>query len=83
MTLDLLGNLAKEGLEDRLPDLVPIATRRLGESLTVAQVRRHYAADAQMWHLLQRLRRLDRAWQWRVRRRPYSILLPGPVQRRV
>ena len=26
---------------------------------------------------------LDRAWQWHGRRRPYSTLLPGPVQRRV
>jgi hypothetical protein len=83
VTLDLLGNLVKEGLDDLLPDLLPLAARRLGESLTIDQVRRHYAADARMWHLLQRLRRLDRAWQWRVRRRPYSILIPGPVERRV
>jgi hypothetical protein len=83
LTLDLLGNLVKEGLDELLPDLVPVAARRLGEPLTVDQVRRHYAADARMWHLLQRLRRLDRAWQWHVRRRPYSILVPGPVERRV
>jgi len=83
VTLDLLGNLVKEGLGDILPPLVPIAASRLGEALTVDQVRHQYAQDARMWHLLQRLRRLDRAWQWHVRRRPYSILLPGPVERRV
>ena len=26
---------------------------------------------------------LDLAWQWHVRRRSYSILIPGPVERRV
>ena len=30
-----------------------------------------------MWALLQRLRRCDRWWQRRVRRRPYPFLLPG------
>lgn len=83
VVLDLLGNLIKEGLGDRLPALVPRAARRLGEPLTVEDVRRHYAADARMWSLLQRLRRFDRAWQRRVRRRPYPFLLPGPVERRV
>jgi hypothetical protein len=83
VTLDLLGNLIKEGLGKRLPEWVPVAARHLGEPLDVDQVRRHYARDARTWHLLQRLRRLDRAWQWRVRRRPYSFLLPGPVERRV
>jgi hypothetical protein len=83
VTLDLLGNLIKEGLGHLLPELLPIAARCLGEPLDAGQVRRHYARDARTWHLLQRLRRLDRAWQWHVRRRPYSILLPGPVERRV
>jgi hypothetical protein len=83
VTLDLLGNLIKEGLGNLLPTLVPIAAKHLGDTLSMEDVQRHYAADARMWHLLQRLRRLDRAWQWRVRRRPYSILIPGPVERRV
>jgi hypothetical protein len=83
VVVDLLGNLAKEGLGERLPELVPIAARRLGEPLSVEEVRRHYARDARSWHLLQRLRRLDRAWQQQVRRRPYPFLLPGPVERHV
>ena len=33
--------------------------------------------------LLQRLRRLDRAWQRRVRRRVYPFLLPGRIERHV
>jgi hypothetical protein len=83
VTLDLLGNLIKEGLADRLPALVPRASQRLGEPLSLEDVRRHYATDARMWSLLQRLRLLDRAWQRHVRRRPYPFLLPGPVERHV
>ena len=80
---DLLANLFKEGLGDRLPELVTAAARRLAPPLTVDEVRRHYVQDARTWHLLQRLRRLDRAWQRHVRRRPYPFLLPGPVERHV
>ncbi len=83
VVLDLLGNLIKEGLGERLPELVPVTARRLGEPVSVEEVRRHYARDARTWHLLQRLRRLDRAWQQHVRRRPYPFLLPGPVERHV
>jgi hypothetical protein len=36
-----------------------------------------------MWGLLQRLRRIDRSWQRRVRRRQYPFLLPGKVERHV
>lgn len=83
VVLDLLGNLVKEGLAARLPQLVPMAAERLGQPLRVGEVRRHYARDARTWRLLQGLRRLDRAWQRGVRRRPYPFLLPGPVQRNV
>jgi len=83
VVLDVLGNLIKEGLDDRLPCLVPVASERLGQPLGLPEVRRHYARDAKLWELLQKLRRLDRAWQLRVRRRPYPFLLPGPVRRHV
>jgi hypothetical protein len=83
VVLDVLGNLIKEGLDDRLPELVPLAAERMGQPLGLREVRRHYARDARLWELLQRLRRLDRAWQQHVRRRPYPFLLPGPVRRHV
>jgi len=83
VVLDVLGNLIKEGLGERLPEYVPVAARRLDEPVSVGEVRRHYAGDARTWRLLQRLRHLDRAWQRHVRRRPYPFLLPGPVQRHV
>lgn len=78
---DILGNLVKEGLARHLPALVAGAARRADPPLSVDEVRRHYAQDARTWHVLQRLRRLDRTWQRHVRRRPYPFLLPGPVKR--
>ena len=44
-------------------------------------MRRVYASDARLWEVLLRLRRLDRAWQRRVRRREYPFLLPGRIDR--
>lgn len=79
--LDLAGNLHKEGLSRWVPDLVEIANDRLGIDLDTEEVRRYYRRDARLWALLQRARRIDRAWQRRVRRRPYPFLLPGPVDR--
>jgi len=81
--LDLAGNLHKEGLVDWVADLVAIANERLGIDLDVAEVRRYYRSDARRWALLQRARRVDRAWQRRVRRRAYPFLLPGHVDRRL
>ena len=80
---DLLANLVKEGLGDRLAGLVAAVGGRVDPPLSLDEVRRHYAEDARTWRLLQHLRRADRAWQRRVRRRQYPFLLPGPVERRV
>ncbi len=81
VVLDLLGNLLKE----RLDAWVPVALERVGGRLSPAvgeaEVRRVYASDARLWEVLLRLRRLDRAWQRRVRRREYPFLLPGRIDR--
>jgi hypothetical protein len=79
--LDLLGNLLKERLDPLLPPFLEQANRRVTAPITVTEVRRYYAADARLWSLMQRLRRIDRQWQTRVRRRPYPFLLPGPIER--
>jgi hypothetical protein len=79
--LDVAGNLHKEGLARWVPELVELANDRLGIDLEVDEVRRYYRRDARLWSLLQRARRVDRAWQRHVRRRPYPFLLPGPVER--
>ena len=79
--LDLVANLLKEGLEDLLPVAVDAANARVDPPLTPGEVRSYYARDARMWALLQRLRRVDRAWQRHVRRRPYPFLVPPDTER--
>ncbi len=80
---DLLANLFKEDLSHLLPVGLEIANAGLAPPLAEAEVRRYYRDDARMWALLQRLRRADRWWQRRVRRRQYPFLLPGEVERHV
>ena len=85
--LDVLANAIKEGLADVLDELTALARDvagpRVQPALTAAETRAYYASDARLWALLQRLRRLDRLWQRRVRRRCYPFLLPGKIERRV
>jgi hypothetical protein len=83
VVLDALANLFKERLDRLLPALVEAASARLAPAITLDEVRRTYVADARMWHLLQQLRSLDRAWHRRVRRRIYPFLLPGRIDRHV
>jgi hypothetical protein len=79
--LDLAGNLLKERLEPWLPAAVTAANRLLDRPISEDEARRYYRSDARLWELMLRLRRADRWWQRRVRRRPYPFLLPGPVAR--
>lgn len=81
VVLDLLGNLLKERLERLLPPAIERVNRRLARGIERGEVQRYYAHDANDWALLQRLRRVDRAWQRTVRRRTYPFLLPGPIER--
>ncbi|HUV11796.1 MAG TPA: DUF6206 family protein [Acidimicrobiia bacterium] len=81
ITLDLVGNLHKEHLGEWVPDAITIFNARFDLRLTDDEVRRYYRRDARLWAWMQRVRRLDRAWQRWVRRRPYPLLLPGPVER--
>lgn len=79
--LDLIANLYKEKLEHLIEPLVALANRRVAKPITVAELKAYYRDDARTWAVLQRLRRLDRAWQRTVRRRPYPFLLPGRIER--
>jgi hypothetical protein len=82
VVLDLLGNLHKEGLDQLIAPALEVANRHFPDRpLSDDELHRYYAADARTWRLLQRLRRLDRQWQRRVRRRPYPFLLPGDIAR--
>jgi hypothetical protein len=80
--LDLAGNLIKERLDPWLPAFLEQLNRHLVERpLDAAEVRRYYRSDARLWEVLLRLRRLDRFWRRRVRRRPYPLLLPKRIER--
>ncbi len=78
---DLCGNLVKEGLDRWLPLFLAPINRHLDQPMTEDEVRRYYRSDARLWGALLALRRLDRGWQRRVRRRPYPFMLPGRIER--
>jgi Family of unknown function (DUF6206) len=79
--LDFAGNLLKERLEAWLPGFLEAFNRRIDEPLSEHEVRRYYRSDKRLWAGLLAIRRLDRAWRRRVRRRPYPFLLPGRIDR--
>jgi hypothetical protein len=76
VVLDAAGNLVREGLSGWVPTLLRIANPHLDRALTMDEVHRFYRANVRLWSTLQRLRRLGRWWQQRIRRRPYPFLLP-------
>lgn len=78
---DLCGNLIKDRLDGWIPLFLAPINRTLDPPMTEDEVRRYYRSDARLWSLLLALRRLDRTWQRRVRRRQYPSLLPGRIAR--
>lgn len=80
-TLDLLANLYKERLSRFVAPVLGAIGARFASPIEASEVQRYYARDARMWRALLAARRLDRAWQRRVRRRAYPFLLPGPIAR--
>jgi Family of unknown function (DUF6206) len=81
IVLDFLGNLIKEKLEAKIPLFLDILGDRFTPRLSEKEIRAYYDDDANTWALLQRLRRMDRTWQNKIRRRVYPFLLPGPISR--
>ncbi|MDJ0923976.1 MAG: DUF6206 family protein [Acidimicrobiia bacterium] len=79
--LDAIANLHKERLPHAVQPLLAAANRVVEPAITVEEVDRYYRSDARMWALLQQLRRADRWWQRKVRRRRYPFLLPGRIER--
>jgi Family of unknown function (DUF6206) len=79
--LDLTGNLLRDRLDRWLPAFLDRLNRRIEEPLSEEEVRAYYRSDARLWSMLLRLRRIDRAWRRRIRRRPYPFLLPGRIER--
>ena len=81
VVLDLAANLIKEELADRIGMVLAAAGDRLDPPITEREVRSDYRGDARTWAFLQSVRRADRTWQQRVRRRPYPFLLPARIVR--
>jgi hypothetical protein len=79
--VDLIGNLRKERLDDLVEPAIALANDRVEPPIDRDEIDRWYRSDARTWEALLRLRRADRWWQRRVRRRPYPYLLPGPIER--
>jgi len=82
VSLDLVANLIKEGLEHEIAPFLEIANRRLPRPIGAAEVRRYYVSDARVWTVWQAMRRCDRFIRSRLLGRPYPFLLPGPIERR-
>jgi hypothetical protein len=78
--VDVASNLLKERLDRWLPVFLEAAGARVSPPIDEREVRRYFARDKMLWQALQYLRRADRAWQGRVRRRDYPFLLPPPYR---
>ena len=81
VTLDLVANLIKEGLEAHIGSFLEVANRHLSQPIEAAEVRRYYAGDARTWTAWQALRRADRFVRLRLLGQPYPFLLPGRIER--
>ena len=79
--LDLAGNLLKERLEPWIGVFLEAIGDRVDPPIDPGEVHRYYRSDARLWEALLLIRRLDRAWRRRIRRRPYPFLLPGRIER--
>ena len=83
IVVDFLANLIKENLEDRIPYSLEVANTGLEIAIDEGEVRKYYQSDARLWAFMQKIRRLDRFWQRRIRRRVYPFLLPPKIARNV
>jgi hypothetical protein len=77
VVLDLAANLLREGLDPLVPVVVEASGGRIAPALHDDEIRRDRRLDAVTWGALQAVRRLDRTWQRRVRRRAYPFLIPS------
>jgi hypothetical protein len=77
--LDVAANLYKDDLDEMVPLFCAVASRRLEKPITTEKALEYHKRDALVWSWLQRVRRLDRFWQTKIRRRTYPYLLPPRV----
>jgi hypothetical protein len=81
VVLDLAANLMKERLDALIPAVLAAADGLIEPPLTQQEVGSDYRSDARTWAALQAVRRADRMWQRRVRRRSYPFLIPARIER--
>jgi hypothetical protein len=79
--VDLVANLGKERLSAWAPRFLEVANAGLERPIPPDEPQRYYRSDARLWRATQAIRRADRWWQRRVRRRTYDFLLPGRIER--
>lgn len=79
--VDLVANLEKERLSQWAPAFLEVANARLARPIPAEEPRRYYRSDARLWRATQAIRRADRWWQRRVRRREYDFLIPARIDR--
>jgi hypothetical protein len=74
--LDMAMNLYKDRLDAWIPVVLDAANPRLDEPIDAAELRSRYDKEAKLWVQMHRLKKIDRWWQRRVRRRRYEFLVP-------
>lgn len=79
--VDMAANLIKERLSGWIPAVLEVVNDTVTPAVSGEEVQRYYRSDARLWEAMSRLRRADRWWQRRIRRREYPFLLPGHVER--
>ena len=79
--IDLTSNLHRERLADWIPHVLDEANRHLDRPIERSEVDAYYHSDKRLWSTIQRAKRTQRWWSTSVRRRPYPVLLPGPIER--
>ncbi len=81
VAIDVVANLYREGLDQWIEPTVAAMNTVLdpGEVIGVDEAKAAYAEDLKTWPRLTKLKRAERAWQTRVRRRPYDFFIQSTV----
>ncbi|MFN8175850.1 MAG: DUF6206 family protein [Solirubrobacteraceae bacterium] len=76
--IDAASNLMRENLDEWVPVLLRAAGAAVDRPPTAGEVGSYYRSNTRLWAMTERLRRAERWWQRRVRRRDYPMLLAPP-----
>ena len=87
--IDLVANFYKEGAAERIPEALAVINQFFSENredlkiepISADEVQAYYKSDAFIWTLFLALRRIDRFFTTKFRRKRYNFILPGKIQR--